>query len=141
MAIRTILVATDFSKSAEHAVDYAVFLAQKFSARLHLLHAYRVQSDLVLPGDLWERVEKESSRKLGDAARAIASRGVEVEPHLSAHHPVRAICDTAQETGAELVVMGTRGLSGLRHVVLGSVAEGTVRTAPCPVLTVKGEKE
>jgi nucleotide-binding universal stress UspA family protein len=141
MAIRTILVATDFSESAKNAIDYAVFLAQTFSARLHLLHAYRVQSDLVLPGDLWERVEKESSRRLGETAREIASRGVEVEPHLSPHHPVRAISETAQETGADLVVMGTRGLSGLRHVVLGSVAEGTVRTAPCPVLTVRSDKE
>lgn len=140
MVIRTILIATDFSEHAEHAVEYAVFLARTFNARVHLLHAYRVQSDLVLPGDLWERVEKESSRKLADAARAIASRGVEVATHLSAHHPVRAICETAQETGADLVVMGTRGLSGLRHVLLGSVAEGTVRTAPCPVLTVRSEK-
>lgn len=135
--MRTILVATDFSPHADHAAEYGVALARRFGARLHLLHAYRVQSDLVLPGDLWERVEKEAGRRIARAAQELETKEVPVETHLSPHHPVRAICETARVIRADLVVMGTRGLSGLRHVILGSVAEGTVRTAPCPVLTVK----
>ena len=56
-------------------------------------------------------------------------------------HPPVMILDYAKEIGADLIVMGTRGLSGLKHVLLGSVAERTIRLAPCPVLTVKVEEK
>jgi nucleotide-binding universal stress UspA family protein len=62
---------------------------------------------------------------------------VKAHGHLSPASPSLAIETTVEEVGADLVVMGTRGLSGIKHVVLGSVAERTVRTCPCPVLTVK----
>ena len=59
--------------------------------------------------------------------------------HLVEFAPTDAIVETAKKTKADLIVMGTRGLTGLRHVLLGSVAERTLRLAPCPVLTVKDE--
>ena len=60
--------------------------------------------------------------------------------HLSPASPTLAIEALVDEVGADLIVMGTRGLSGLKHVMLGSVAERTVRTAKCPVLTVKAKE-
>jgi nucleotide-binding universal stress UspA family protein len=66
-------------------------------------------------------------------------QGVQTEEHLSPLFPPEGIAESAAEVGADLIVMGTRGLTGFKHVLLGSVAERTVRTAPCPVLTVKAE--
>ena len=63
-----------------------------------------------------------------------------VEQTLTPMLPSEAISSAAQELGADLIVMGTRGLTGLKHVMLGSVAERTIRIAPCPVLTVKAEQ-
>jgi nucleotide-binding universal stress UspA family protein len=69
----------------------------------------------------------------------VKSAGVAVESTVTPTAPVEAIERTAEEIGADLVVMGSRGLTGLKHVLLGSVAERTLRTAPCPVLTVKDD--
>ena len=65
------------------------------------------------------------------------ARRLPVETTTSAETPAEAIARCAEKVGADLIVMGTRGLTGLKHVLLGSVAERTLRTAPCPVLTVK----
>jgi nucleotide-binding universal stress UspA family protein len=64
---------------------------------------------------------------------------VRVTAHLREANPSDAILDVAREIDADLIVMGTRGLTGLKHVLLGSVAERTLRLAPCSVLTVKSE--
>ena len=67
--------------------------------------------------------------------------GIEVGVSLSSRFPSLEISETAAEIGADLIVMGTRGLSGIKHVLLGSVAERTLRLAPCPVLTLKASDE
>jgi nucleotide-binding universal stress UspA family protein len=59
---------------------------------------------------------------------------------VSSEFPPQAIIEMAEDIGADLIVMGTRGLTGIKHVMLGSVVERTVRSAPCPVLTVKTEE-
>ena len=64
---------------------------------------------------------------------------MEAESEVVAEAPSFAIQEAAQRTSADLIVIGTRGLTGLKHVLLGSTAERTVRLAPCPVLTVKAE--
>ena len=74
------------------------------------------------------------------AARA-GRRGLEAHTILSPLFPSEAIERASEEIGAGLIVIGTRGLTGLKHVLLGSVAERTVRTARCPVLTVKAEED
>ncbi len=71
----------------------------------------------------------------------MTGEGIQCESHLIAQTPSAAIVEAAEQIGADLIVMGTRGLSGLKHILLGSVAERTVRVAPCPVMTVKGDKE
>jgi len=67
----------------------------------------------------------------------VSAAGLPCVPHVHEKAPVPAILEVAQTHHADLIVMGTRGLTGLRHALLGSVAERTVRLAPCPVLTVK----
>ena len=66
--------------------------------------------------------------------------GLVAMAHLAELPPAQAITQTAEEIGADVIVMGTRGLAGLKHVLLGSVAERTIRTAPCPVITIKEEQ-
>lgn len=139
MKLQEILVAHDFSPHARRALEYGIGLAEATGARVHVLHAYRVQPELVIPGDLWDRIEAAAARGLEEAAGVAGARGIDVETHLCSTHPVRAIRETAEKIGADLIVMGTRGLSGWRHVLIGSIAEAVVRVAPCPVLTVKAD--
>ena len=76
-----------------------------------------------------------------EAANAVSEAGVTVETHLSEGPISAVIVNLAKKLEADLIVMGTRGLSGLKHVLLGSVAERIVRSAPCPVMTVKPKGE
>ena len=146
--IRTILVPVDFSDHSSHALDMALDVAKAFGgARVHLLHCYQVQPvgvspyGIVMPESFDRDIREAASRQLEAWRQRAAAGGAEVEVHLSSMFPSIAIAETAGEVGADLIVMGTRGLSGIKHVLLGSVAERTLRTAPCPVLTVKHPDE
>ena len=78
----------------------------------------------------------QATRRWADTAR---TQGVRVREEISAGFPANEIATLAKDVGADLIVMGTRGLSGLEHVLLGSVTERTIRIAPCPVLTINNE--
>ena len=145
MLIKTILVPTDFSPHADAALDRALGLAKHFGAKIHLLHAYYfsvsvgLPDQYVMPPDLIEDVRRTARAQLEPLEKKIAEAGVDCTAHLSAQSPVAAIIELAESLPADLIVLGTRGLTGLKHVLLGSVAERTVRLAPCPVMTIKAE--
>jgi nucleotide-binding universal stress UspA family protein len=145
MNVRQILVPTDFSTHSARALETAIALAKTFRAKIHLLHAYHmpafvgVPDEVVIPPAFWATVRDAAARKLEKSAESVAAAGVNVETHLAERVAAEAIVEAAAELGIDLVVMGTRGLTGLKHVVLGSVAERTLRLAPCPVLAVKAE--
>jgi nucleotide-binding universal stress UspA family protein len=140
---KTILVPLDFSTHSERALQTAIDLAKTFGARIHVLHAYHLPiqvatpDQIVLPRDFWTAVRDAAARRLEKAFQKVSAAGVEGETHLAEMPAVQAITQTAEKVGADLIVMGTRGLTGLKHVLLGSVAERTIRTASCPVMTVK----
>jgi len=140
---RRIVVATDFSGGGDHAVDVAVILAKTFGAELHVVHAFDVPLALVTPyevaiPDNLIREAREAARKRLDAAvGGVKAKGVSATGHLAEVPAASAIVEVAAEAKADLVVIGTRGHTGLKHVLLGSVAERTLRLAPCAVLTVK----
>jgi len=151
LAITNILVATDFSACSQIALTYARALARQFGATLHVLHTVeRPLSDgtnaisaVGLTGEL--------QTALDDAERARLDAVISAEDRRTLHAravlrkldtPAHAIVDYAQIEHIDLIVIGTRGRHGLAHVVIGSVAERVVRTAPCPVLTVRdGQRE
>lgn len=143
MEYRNIVVAVDFSANADTAFDAALELAKQYGSKLHIVHALSYPLFLVspyqfdLPPDFLESARAEAKRKLQAAAEKAGSDGVEVEWHFEEGAADIAIIKIAAETGADLVVMGTRGNTGLKHIVLGSIAERTIRAAPCSVLTVK----
>jgi nucleotide-binding universal stress UspA family protein len=144
---RKILVPIDFSTHASQALETGIELAKVFKAKLHLLHCYQINVGaispygLVIPESFDRDIREAANRQLAKWRDKVAAEKIEVEAEVSPIFPSEAIATTAERIGADLIVMGTRGLSGIKHVLLGSVAERTVRIAPCPVLTVKAKGE
>ncbi len=145
MKIEKILVATDFSDSATHAVDTAVEFAIKFEAELIVLHAYQAETPLAssmmpesyaLPTRSFGQIGIEARERVETEANGIEKHGIVVTGIAVEHSAAQAIIDEAASRAADLIVMGTRGLTGIQHLALGSVADRVVRTASCPVLTV-----
>jgi nucleotide-binding universal stress UspA family protein len=145
--IETILVPVDFSSHSQKALETAIALAKTFNAQIHILHAYHLNvsaaapDGIVVPQAFWDSVRDAAARKLEKSVQSATAEGVQAESHLTADTPSAAIGRIAAQIGADLIVMGTRGLTGLKHILLGSVAERTVRTAPCPVMTVRVDEE
>ena len=143
--VRVILVPIDFSPHSDAALDRAVDFAKAFGAKIHLLHSYAVlvqgvmPYDFAVPDGVWDGIRKVAEHKLEEFRQSVASEGLEVSSEVSPVMPSEAILAVSREIGADLIVMGTHGHTGLKHALLGSVAERTVRLAPCSVLTVKEE--
>ena len=141
--IRTLLLAVDFSDTSSAAVDVAVEFAKQFSATLHVVHAFDLPVPLVTPYEVaipeayLDQTRKAAAQKLAAIVEKVAGQGVTVESHLAEAPAAPAIVRAAEEVGADLVVMGTHGHTGIKHLLLGSVAERTLRLAPCSVLAVK----
>jgi glycine betaine transporter len=139
----TILVPVDFSDHSKEALDTAIQIAHLFGSTVHLLHCYHIQTagispyGIVLPSGYYADIRAAAEKHLNDWYEMVSNEGIQSESILSADSPALANNQAAEEVAADLIVMGTRGLSGLKHAVLGSVAERVVRLAPCPVLTVK----
>ena len=141
--VNTLLVATDFSSHSEAAVRAAVNLAKAFKATVHLVHAFDTPIpiftpyEVVVPDAFLEQARESATRSLNASRDKIQAEDVSVKTHLTEGPAAPAIARAAEELGADLIVMGTRGNTRLQHVLLGSVAERTIRMAPCSVLTVK----
>jgi len=145
IACKRILCPLDFSEYSDYAMRYAALLALKFEAHLTLLHV--VAPILVpLPGDALVPPMRQADiadiadackERLAQAAGDLSAQGVAVACQVTNGVPYLEILRAAEESHADLIVMGTHGRSGLAHLMIGSVAERVVRKAPCPVLTVK----
>ncbi len=143
--LRRILVPTDFSKHSANALRYAVALAEKFGAELHLLHV--VQDLAVFVPDavsgatpVVPPVEQLTAAVREALDRVVRENGLErftVCRDVREGAPFQEIIRFAREKEIDLIVMGTHGRGGLAHVLLGSVSERVVRKSPCPVLTVR----
>lgn len=146
MKFDVILVPTDFSEDADHALATALQLAKQLSGRIVLLHAYHVDVPISYPGfsagalvpdEYYREVRAQADAHVEKVAKEATAKGVEVTGKAVTGPASPAIVAEAEALPADLIVMGTRGRTGLKHVLLGSVAERVVRTAQCPVLTVK----
>jgi nucleotide-binding universal stress UspA family protein len=144
--IKRILLPTDFSTYSATATKYAGELVTKFDAELHLLHTLEVHLSstpgfgmgLALPQYVNEsRAAVEKS--LTAALDPKWSAGRKIVHAVVAGSPKVEIVRYARAHAIDLIVLATHGRSGLTHVIIGSVAESVVRTAPCPVLTVRPE--
>jgi nucleotide-binding universal stress UspA family protein len=139
--IRTLLCPVDFSEASAHAADQAVALARRYHARITALHVCTPLFTPVpgLPPPAARIPEAEVDHARDEAAAAFAgaaTSGVDVDVRVEVGQPSRVILDCSARLPADLIVMGTHGAGGFEHLLLGSVAEKVLRTAPCPVLTV-----
>jgi universal stress protein A len=142
--LKKIMVPVDFSEPSRKALHYAVALTKPFHAEIILTHV--VESVLPPPDDfivdsakLAAALNEEAARRLAEWHRQISSRA-KVEELLLSGTPYREIVDAADQTHADLIVMGTHGRTRLARLLIGSNAERVVRDAHCPVLVVRERK-
>lgn len=143
LRIDTILVPLDFSPASMRTLEYTISLADEFQAALHLVYVQPADELAAIPG---------AGRMMLDYADALAVmkerlghiRGQDEGRfwpdfcHLCTGRSYEEICKLAREIAADLIVMPTRGYSGLKRVLLGSTTERVIRHAPCPVLVLRG---
>jgi universal stress protein A len=148
-AISRILVPTDFSPASDAALEYAMTIAQRFGASAHVLH---VVDDPFAGAATWgsevyiasvptirETLIKQAAAKLSVLRTRAGTRGIAARTEVRFGRPAEVIREVAEHEASDLIVMGTRGRTGMAHLLLGSVAETMVREARCPVLTVRGD--
>lgn len=142
--IRNILLATDFSESAEAATELAIEMARRLAAGLTILHVYGphhyigAYGDVYLwPKDMVDKIRLDAESAIEELRQRIEKSGVAVESVVVEGIAADLIVGVARSRHMDLIVMGTKGRSGFKHLLLGSVAERVVRTAGCPVLTVR----
>ncbi len=144
-SIESILFATDFSECAKHAQEHATFWASTLGARLHVVHVIEfppgMDPEQPVNKMYLDRLREESDGKLRDTIAEIERGGATAQGRLETGIASQALAETAEALGSGLVVLGTRGLTGLNHLLIGSTAERLVRTASCPVLTVPSKRE
>jgi nucleotide-binding universal stress UspA family protein len=146
IALKKILVATDFSEPSEAALAYGRELARNFASKLVVVHVVDnllsrtagsegfVFNDPALQEQVEERARERLAPLLSDEDRAVLNAEAIV---TTSNTPAYAIVDYAQTAKVDLIVMGTHGRGAVAHLLMGSVAERVVRIAPCPVLTVR----
>ncbi len=149
IAFHRVLAPTDFSPHSQEALRHACGLAEHFRAELHVVH---VLSEIVPTGpDPLLMPVMSPQYYAEDEQRALEALKTQLKPEwgrpASVTHavcwgaPAEAIVDYAAENQADLIVIATHGRTGLKHVLLGSVAERIVREAPCPVLTIRSKPQ
>jgi nucleotide-binding universal stress UspA family protein len=140
---RRIVAPTDFSDCAQEAWSLAQRTAQKLGSEMVLLHVFvepPVYGDPYLGAAAWSVLvdaEQWVANELGRWADEARKRGITVRTVVRRGSPSAEIVEVASEEHADLVIIGTHGRGGVSRVLLGSVADRVIRTAPCPVLTVR----
>ena len=142
----SMVVGTDGSGTASEAVRQATELAVQLSAKVHLVSAYepvpegrlREERDQV-PDDLQWMVNprEDVNETLTQAAQVLEAKGIEVEIHAREGDPADAILDVAEETNADLIVVGNKGMTGAKRFLLGSVPNKISHHAPCSVMIIR----
>jgi len=151
-----ILVPLDGSEHSSKALTIAIEIAKKFNAKIVLIHVYSVTVSPVMipepstltppmvpvmtPAEISKTVEatrNASARILVEGEEKAKAEGVQVETILKEGHTVQEIIKTAKEGKFDLMVIGARGISKIRELLLGSVTDGVIHHASCPVLVTK----
>jgi universal stress protein A len=144
--IKQVLVPVDFSECSKKALQYAVVLAREHKAAITLLYVEPTTSYALgeygginyaaLEGDLRANADRDLATLVVDEVRGV----VPADTITRSGAPPEAIIDVAKKLPADIIVIATHGRTGLKHVLLGSVAEHVVRKAPCPVLVVREQE-
>jgi nucleotide-binding universal stress UspA family protein len=142
--LKRVLVPTDFSESARHAVTYGVSFAREYGAELLLLHVVEnltvgYASDLfpVPMAEVFQEISGYAKAEIAKLAEEARGRGVSVREEVVQGKPSAEIIRFAAENAVDMIVLGTHGKGVLDQALFGSTTERVVRKAPCPVLTVR----
>ena len=133
-----ILIPTDGSHGAQEAIEHGLEIAQQYDAIVHAL--YVVDTRVSRSGPLFEALQQEGREAVRDLEVTRTQAGLTVTTEISEGVPHEEILQYITTHGIDLVVMGTKGRSGVDRVLMGSVAERVVRHSPVPVLTVRDEQ-
>jgi len=142
---KKILVPTDFSSASDAAFRYAREIAARFGASVHLLHvieepmvAGALGTEVFLPdAQIHEQLRVDAERQIEERLPAPLRARLKGTTEIALGPTASTIVNVAEDCGADLIVLGSHGRTGMAHLLLGSVAETVVRKAPCPVLTVR----
>jgi universal stress protein A len=140
--MKTILVATDFSRAANQALDEAIELARALPARIEVVHVHRVLSSPLPPAMEIAQVSPspkavaEAEAALADQVARVRSAGIDCEGESRFGQQWEEITNRAIEISARFIAIGSHGHGPIRHAFLGSTAESVLQHAPCPVLMV-----
>jgi len=151
-----ILVPLDGSEHSLRALEIALRIAKEFNGKITLVHVYSVNVrpvfmsepttlapsgvPVITPAEFSNVVEaarKAGASVLTDGEKRIKTEGVQVDTALREGHTVQEILKAARDGEFDLIVMGARGVSKIREILLGSVSDGVIRNSPCPVLVTK----
>jgi nucleotide-binding universal stress UspA family protein len=141
LTLDRVMVATDFQKSSEPAFDYGLMLAKRFASRMILAHivdlSIATQSEQAVVGTPLEQLRSHGAQNMQRVLAQLQEAGVTATGRIiEAHNVAEAIIGLAVQERADLIVLGTTARHGLSRAILGSCAEGVIRHAKCPVLTV-----
>jgi nucleotide-binding universal stress UspA family protein len=134
---RTILCPVDFDPNSVAALRLARDIGRQNRAALHLFHVVAMPMEGPERGVMYREAERAAEKRLEQLARRELKGKVRYDIRVVTGRPDRSVVNAARNTGADLVVMGTRGRGGLSRLLLGSVAEHVARNAPCPVLIAR----
>lgn len=146
IALKKILVPTDFGEAADAALTYARALARNFNASIDVVHVAEDASARMFAGEIYVGVPPTLQNDIEEAARReLDKRLIDNDPNplpgrpvvLTSNAPALTIVQYAKDMDIDLIVMGTHGRGPMAHLLMGSVAERVVRLAGCPVLVVR----
>ena len=143
MQIEHILVPIDFSSDADNALEMAISLARELGSRITLLHVIHDvyvgvgEMAAALPTSYYEEIEAGVNNEIQTYLNKVVEAGLQGESIVVHGVPFQCILDSAETQNIDLIVMGTHGRTGLKHVLLGSVAEKVIRMATCPVMVTR----
>jgi nucleotide-binding universal stress UspA family protein len=148
LEFRTILFATDFSESSDHAFRYALSMTKRFNARLVIIHVINEPVDLrgfyvphISFDKLEEEIEEGAQKMMEKFCRTHIRDYDNYESFIVPGIPYEEIIKKGLESSADLIVMATHGRTGLDHVLFGSTAEKVVRKSPIPVMTIRKSED
>jgi len=135
-----ILVPLDGSEHSTRALEKAVQIAKQIDGKITLIHVYLVSQSAITPMQVSRYVQairKQGEIVLAEGEKRANAEGVQVEKLLIMGHAVEEILKTARKGNFSLVVIGARGMSKIKELLMGSVSDGVTKHAPCPVLVVR----
>jgi len=144
--IKKILVPTDFSANADKGIDYACTMAKTFGAAVIVLHVsappfyqagYGISPETIT--EMQQNIEQAIEEQLEKVRERLSGSAAEVTVRTTEGIAAVEIVETAKREGVDLIIMATHGHTGVKHFFLGSTTEKVVRTAACPVLTVRSD--